>query len=405
MGSNGERGTPVTRRGTRTASAGGARLARSLAAAACGVLLGASGCGDLLGGNGGGGSRDWIEWKTPAGRLERFAWFGTPAADERRVYLEADSGAVAFDRATGELAWLSPLKRWGGSRNTLLHDGALFAAAGGEAPLYSLDAATGAIRWERYDLTAADPSFARSAIDDRSWYVGTRDLRVLALDPATGATRWEARIATDWLAQSVVRGLSVSGDTVYAAAERCLNQNCFEVAAVIVALDRRGGGELWRWQSAGKHSNIMQGAVVAGRLLLGSDRIDNTFFAVDRFTGKEVWRARGERGFAGPYGPPVVADGVVYAGMGDTRVYAAELETGRVLWSARTGSSILYVAVCGDYVLAHNQALEAIDRRTGKHAGKPVSGVGNELTVSNIQVYGSRAYIAGTQYLYAIRCD
>lgn len=382
------------------------RLARAATPLGWCVLLGASGCKDVFGGKRSeGDDRPRVEWKVPAGRVNRYAWFGTPAADEQRVYLEADTGAVAFDRATGALAWLSPIKHWGRSRNVVLRDGALFVASGGEVPVYSLDASTGAVRWERYDLGRADPSFARSEADDLSFYVGTTDLRVLALDRATGRTQWETRIASDWLEHSVVRGISTSGDTVYVAAERCLNGNCYEITGVIVALDRRTGAELWRWQGEGKQNSIMQSAVVAGHLLLGADRIDNTFFAVDRFTGKEVWRVKGERGFVGPYGPPVVTDGVVYAGMGDTRVYAADLETGRVLWSAKTGSSILYVAVCGDFVLAHNQALEAIDRRTGKHAGKPVSGEGSELTVSNIIVYGTHAYIAGSRYLYAIRCD
>lgn len=381
------------------------RMARTIAVLGSVMLTGASGCRDIFGGGKTGGRQQWIEWKVVAGRAVEHASSGAPVVDERRVYLGADTGFVAFDRTTGALIWRSPIEKWGGYRNIILHNGALLFASDRGGPVYSLDVNTGAVRWRRDDLANLGIHFPRSAADDRAWYVGTRDLRVMALDPETGATRWETRLATDWQEYSLVRGLSVSGDTVYAAAERCMNYNCFEVTGVIVALDRNTGAELWRWEAAGKQNNINENVVVAGRLLVGGDQIDNTFFAVDRFTGREVWRVKGERGFVGPYGPPAVADDIVYAGMGDTRVYAADLETGRVLWSTRTGGSILYVAVCGEYVIVHNQDLLVVDRRTGKVAGRPFPSSPDEFTVTDIAVHGNRAYIAGNRYLYSIRCD
>lgn len=381
------------------------RSVRAMAVFGCLMLLGASGCRDIFGGGKAGRQQGWIEWKVTAGRAVEHASFGAPVADDQRVYMGADTGFVAFNRATGALVWRSPIEKWGGYRNIILRNGALLFASDRQGPVYSLDASTGAVRWQRDDLAGQGVHFPRSVADDRAWYVATRDLRVMALDPETGKTAWATRLATDWQEHSGMRGLSVSGDTVYATADRCLNYNCFEVTGVIVALDRSTGAELWRWQAAGKQNNIAKNAVVAGRLLLGGDRIDNTFFAVDRFTGKEVWRVKGERGFVGPYGPPVVADGVVYAGMGDTRMYAAELETGRVLWSTPTGSSIIDVALCGDNVLVHNQALYVVDRRTGRRVATPVPGVDGEFTVTDIAVHGNRAYIAGSRYLYAVRCD
>ncbi|HEX8452990.1 MAG TPA: PQQ-binding-like beta-propeller repeat protein [Longimicrobium sp.] len=375
---------------------------RSVAVFGILMLLGASGCRDILGG--GSSSKQWIEWKVAAGRSGLHTSFGAPVADDQRVYLGADTGFVAFDRVTGALLWRSPIEKWGGYRNIISRNGALLFATDQLGPAYSLDAATGTVRWIRHDLAGRGVDFPRSAADDLAWYVATRSLDVMALDPETGRTIWQMRLAADWQEDSGMRGLSVSGDTVYAAAERCLNDNCFEVTGVIVALDRRTGAELWRWQAAGKQNNIVKSPVVAGRLLLGGDRIDNTFFAVDRFTGEEVWRVKGERGFVGPYSPPVVADGVAYSGMGDTRVYAAELETGRVLWSTPTGSSIIDVALCGAYVLVHNQALLVIDRQTGRRVATPVPG-DDEFTITDITVYGNHAYIAGNRYLYSIRCD
>jgi outer membrane protein assembly factor BamB len=374
------------------------------AALAICLPLAASGCREIFGGAKG-ERREWIEWKAPSGRATFHASTGAPLADESRVYMGADTGFVAFDRATGKMVWRSPIDRWKVYNRIITRDGALLFAPEQRSPVYSLDAATGAVRWRRDDLSGLGVHYAQTAADDRAWYVGTNDLRVLALHPGTGATLWETRVATEWLQNSHLRGVSVSGDTVYAAAERCLNFNCFEVTGVIVALDRATGAELWRWQGEGKQNTVTRSVPVAGRLLLGADRIDNTFFAVDRFTGREVWRVRGERGFVGPPRSPVVAERTVYVGMGDTRVYAADLETGRVLWSTPTGSSIIDVAVCGGYVIVHNQDVFVVDRRTGKVVAKPIPGEVDDFTVTDIGVHGNRAYIAGAQNLYSIRCD
>jgi outer membrane protein assembly factor BamB len=379
------------------------RVGSSLAPALS--LLLAAACDDLFGSGKADAPRQWIEWKTPAGRAGMNTSFGAPAVDDQRIYLGTETGLMAFDRRTGGVLWRSLIDRWQLLNEPMVHGGTLLVVPGQLSPTYAIDTGTGAVRWRRDDRAQLGLHYAQSAADDRAWYVGSNELRVLALNPANGEARWETAISSGWQANSLMRGLSVSGDTVYAAASRCLNTNCYEVTGVIVALDRLTGAELWRWEGAGNQNDVSEAVTVVGRFLLGGDRIDNTFFAVDRFTGREVWRVRGERGFVGPYNSPAVSGNVVYAGMGDTRVYAADLETGRVLWSTRTGGSIIDVAVCGEYLVVHNQDLLVLDRRTGKVAGRPFPSGPDEFTVTDIAVHGNRAYIGGNRYLYSIRCD
>jgi outer membrane protein assembly factor BamB len=60
------------------------------------------------------------------------------------LFIGIKGSAIALDRATGEVAWSTPLK---GSDfvNVALLDGDLYATARGE--VYCLDPATGRVRW------------------------------------------------------------------------------------------------------------------------------------------------------------------------------------------------------------------------------------------------------------------
>lgn len=385
------RGTIRPRRLTRRP--GGTPGAAALALA---FVAGITGCEQILGG------------KDP--RAERLAWkvavnssyHGRPAADLERVYVYADSGLAAFDPGTGRTIWHPRLRGGGGnSANIVERDGALYSSEVGVVRSY--DKRTGAVRWEY--SPAQSPDFAESAVDDRAMYVGTRDHHVIALGRDDGRVRWDVDVGPGWEHPGIVSGLSVSGDTVYAAVSRYLNFNGFESAGVIVAMDRATGRELWRYQSEGSRSNTIGAPQVAGRLLVTSSEYDNSVFAVDRFTGREVWRTLGRRGFVGPIESPHVVDGVVYIGMGDTYVYALELATGTVKWSTKTASSIVGIGVCGERVIVDNFDIEVVDRRTGKHLGVALLSDQSDFATSGVAVSGGRAFVAGTRHLYAVRCD
>jgi outer membrane protein assembly factor BamB len=354
-----------------------------------------SGCEAIFGG--GDRDEDHLLWKVASVS----GYGGRPAAEAGRVYVFADSGLAAFDAATGRMLWHPRLRGGGNSANIVERDGALYSAE--VEVVRSYDAATGAIRWEQRPSRSAD--YAESAVDDRAMYVGTREHRVIALARGDGRVLWEVDAGPGWQHAAAVSGLSVSGDTVYASIRRDLSSNGFDAAAVIVALDRGTGRELWRYQSEGTKSNAVGAPVVAGRLLVTSSEYDNSVFAVDRFTGREVWRTLGRRGFVGPIESPHVVDGVIYIGMGDTYVYAMDLATGTVKWSTKTASSVVGIGVCGERVIVDNFDIEVIDRRSGKHLDVALLSDQSDFATSGVAVSGGRAFVAGTRHLYAVRCD
>ncbi|HYW05339.1 MAG TPA: PQQ-binding-like beta-propeller repeat protein [Longimicrobium sp.] len=354
-------------------------------------------CGELLGGSSDGGGVVWAV-------AEASGFHGIPAVDGAHVYVEGDTGLAAFDQATGRKAWEPRLATGGGSQAVVFRAGRLYSAEVEVVRAY--DATTGAVIWSRPFPSQSGPDFGASAVDDAAVYVGTRDHRVLALNAANGATLWEVDVGRGWTFPGLVAGVSVSGDTVYAAVKRNLNPNGFEQAAVIVALQRSTGAELWRYQSAGTKSNVISAPVVADSLLVAADLHGNSMFAVDRATGSEVWRVLGDPSFVGPYGAPAVANGVAYMGSGDTRVHAVDLATGRVKWrSDGTGASIRAVGVCGDRVIVNNDDIQVLDRRTGKRLGVAMRSSGTEFATSGVAVAGGRAFIAGTRKVYAVSCE
>lgn len=361
------------------------------------LLLAGTACQDIT--NGGTGGTAKVLWTTPVqGKLAGSS--RVPATDGHRIYATG-TGVAAFDAQNGALLWQSP--PFTASIPTFLsaREGQVFFA---EAVAVGLDAQSGRELW-RF-TPAGDASLSQSAVDDRAFYFGTDSRNAYAVRITDGTPIWNIRLGPDWQSGSWIKGLSISGDTVYAAVDRYYSQNGYYSAGVIVALDRTTGRELWRYQNGdGSDSRGVIGApTVAGRLLLSSDHKRGAFFAVDRFTGQEVWRVATGAGFAGPDSPPVALGGVAYASGNDTYVYALDLASGKVLWKTRPamGGSV-YHAVCGNAVFNNFQGLGIVDRHTGKLLGTRFDGDGERIT-SGFAVHEDRIFFLTHKAAYALKC-
>lgn len=364
----------------------------------CALVVTAASCKDATGGGGGGGPAA-IVWRTPV--ADKFAGtISVPQADADRMYVTG-TGLAAFDLRTGAPVWKTGPFTQSIPAYVSVQGGRVLAA---EAAAFAFDAATGRELWRT--LLDGDASLSENTADERAFYVGTRTHRVYALGLESGAPLWVADLGMSWPAESLVKGIAVSGDTVYATVERPYSANGFLSAGVIVALDRGTGRELWRYQNgAGDTSRGVIGApTVAGRLLLASDHKGNAFFAVDRFTGAEVWRTPTQPGAPGPEARPVVADGVAYASGADTYVYSLELATGRVIWKTRPamGSSVFH-AVCGGAVFNNFQGLGIVDRAGGRLLGTMFDG-DNERVTSGFAVRDGMIFFVTHRAAYALRC-
>jgi outer membrane protein assembly factor BamB len=330
--------------------------------------------------------------------------FIRPALDAERIYADYEGGGpiVALSRTTGEEVWRYE-RPFGGPSSVSVHRGKVLFAG---TYAIALDAVTGRELW-RYDLGGSASLGVTSAQAD-GFYLGT-DRFILGVSVQDGSLLWRTEVGPGWRYRGIVRGVSVSGDTVYANVEQYLAENGHLAVGHVFALDRRTGAILWKFTEGDgtDRSWFRNEPVVAGRFLLLSDHEKNMWIAVDRMTGQLRWRAPGDRDrYFGALDAPKVSGDTVYAASADRWVTAMNLNTGAVLWATRLGGSIDAITLCGNRVLAHDLGLNVLERTTGKLLKVVVEDTPgySTLLVSKFASDGRHAYVLGNRFVYGYRC-
>lgn len=253
------------------------------------TVLAGSVRGTLYGFDAGSGRERWT-WRVNAPAAPdhpRRAWmYQAPAVDGDTVFqaYSASDGmhVAALDVHTGQQRWVSGSigSTWLSKGTVVVGDGVVFAMAQG-GQVSALDAATGAIRWQR--------------------------------NPGSGWTYASATVAGGLLLRPY------SGD-------------------LLVAMDVATGVERWRYRSPGASfifgsSTAASPAVRDGVAYMGFT--DGAVTALDLATGRPRWTQ--PTGHAVLSSPAVGGD-IVYAGSNDGRVRGFDRRTGQPLWSYDLGA-------------------------------------------------------------------
>lgn len=139
-------------------------------------------------------------------------------------------------------------------------------------------------------------------------------------------------------------------------------------------------------------------AVADGVVYIGSS--DSKVYALDAATGAERWSYQTANIVRSS---PAVADGVVYVGSKDFTVYALDATTGEKRWATKTGGVIESdPAVAGGvvYVGSNDSTVYALDAATG--AGRWSYETGDEVD-SGPTVTGGVVYVGGNDFtMYAL---
>jgi eukaryotic-like serine/threonine-protein kinase len=167
----------------------------------------------------------------------------------------------------------------------------------------------------------------------------------------------------------------------------------------LYALDLAAGTLKWKFKT---ESRITSSPAVSGGLVyFGS--YDSNFYAVDTATGKEKWRFKtsGERRFAAKHlhgaepanetmpdpfdfflSSPVVWNGAVYFGSGDTNIYALEAASGALKWKFKTGDVVHASPAISDgtlFVGSWDSYFYALDAASGKEKWRFKTGEDPEI--------------------------
>lgn len=233
---------------------------------------------------------------------------GPFAADGLAYVVDGDGIIHALALAGGTPVWqtTTPLK----VGSDLAVDGNRLFVGTSDGLLVAIDATTGAELWRKTVSPAAGPVHSPAAADGLV-VAATDDLVLTASDPATGATRWLVNLQPGVVGTPVVAdGLALVGATGDHAETH------------LAAYDVVSGAPRWV-----ADENVFSPAVADGIGFSGSDI--GIVSARALATGAERWRVS----FGVRVRPPAVGGGAVYVSIdGTNEIVALDRATGRELW-------------------------------------------------------------------------
>jgi eukaryotic-like serine/threonine-protein kinase len=284
----------------------------------------------------------------------------TRSADWRQHYHGPHHRGVNFVETALSPATVGSLRSawtYGGSssmsaNDPITADGTVFVVVrvlAGKSKLLALDAATGAVRWNKFGNFGGTPALMNGRL-----YVEVPapafPTMITALDPATGATIWSTPVPQ-------LEDFTVTSDAVYAAG--------FGFTDRVDALDARTGRVLWRYSSL---ENQVATAPVAsdGIVYFGqSSGVDGELRALDAATGAVLWRRTGVI----PGGPLSIDHGVLFVGTWSHRVEAFRAKTGTRLWATPAGDIVFTVPAVNDG-LVFSGSLDSHVYALNSHTGR-----------------------------------
>jgi outer membrane protein assembly factor BamB len=325
--------------------------------------------------------------------------FGAPALDEGKLFVVC-SGIQAYAQDSGRALWHSQQVQYN-PHKAITAGGRVLVV---EATVSALDEKTGEKEWEfRPDANA---SLGRATTQGNRLYFGTSSHRLYAVRVSDGKVLWQTDLGQAWEYPAVVRGLAAAGKMLFATVEQWRTENGTKASGWLIALDAKTGKMLWRYSTGtgDQRRGFSSSPVVTSGLVLAADYLSNAIEAIDRKTGRQVWRFEGERNFAGFPEAPVVVGGNVYAGSGDTYVYAIDLITGRRIWRTKMPASNESYAACGGELLVNYRGLAALNLRTGHLDRTLLPGTG-EFVTSDFATLKDQLFIGGVKGVYAFACE
>ena len=226
------------------------------------------------------------------------------SADNRLYAIAADSGRERWHFETQGIVRSAPA----------VSDGVVFFGSR-DHNLYAVDASTGSMKWRVDTLKEV---VSAPLVNKGTVYIGSRSSDLFALDAATGGVKWKNFYWSSWVESSA----RIRDGILYIGSSD---------AQQLYAIDSRSGRRIWAFDTNG--SPWSTPAVTKRHVFIGAAGVEHYFidhrggfFAVDRITGKEIWRfpmpAVANSSTSGVASSPVVQDKMVFFGGLDGVFYA-----------------------------------------------------------------------------------
>jgi eukaryotic-like serine/threonine-protein kinase len=300
-------------------------------------------------------------------------------AGDKLFFGSSDHCLYALDLATGAQKWR--FKSEGRITSSPAVSAGVVYFGSYDGIFYAVNAASGELKWKfqtggerRFaakHLHGAEPAsetmpdpfdfyLSSPAVSNGAVYFGSGDTNIYSLDAATGSLKWKFK----------------TGDVVHASP--AISDGKLFVGSwdsYFYALDASSGKELWRFKTgedAEFHNQvgIQSSAAVADGVVYFGCR-DSKFYAVDAATGKERWSYHNKGSWV--ISSPAVRDGRVYFATADTGLlHAFDAKVGTPLFSLDFKHWVMFSSpvIAGDtlYIGSHQGKLNAIDLKAQKLA-------------------------------------
>ena len=205
-------------------------------------------------------------------------------------------------------------------------DGAVYFGSG-DGNIYSLDAASGSLKWK---FKTGNVVHASPAIADGVLFVGSWDSYFYAVDAATGTEKWRFHTGEDPVnhnQQGIQSSAAVADGVVYFG---CRDGHLY-------ALDEKTGAMKWAYNTKG--SWILNSPAVSQGKVYFATSDTGLLYAADAKTGEIAFSVK----CGWPmYSSPVIAGSMLYIGSTAGTLNAVNLADGSKAWSFTTEAAKKY---------------------------------------------------------------
>jgi outer membrane protein assembly factor BamB len=203
-----------------------------------------------------------------------------------------------------------------------------------------------------------------------SLYLGGMDGKIYAVNPANGTIVWATELeplpAGGWFSPTSFAAIystpASDGKMVFAGSYLLTGS---AEHGRIFGLNAENGTVVWTYPARGTLGATVIGSIAVANGLVYAGATDHKIYALNAATGEKKWEfTTGDQIWAGP----VVQNGVVYAGSFDKTLYALDATTGLEKWHFETdGAIVAPVLVFNNivYVGSYNRHFYALDAANG----------------------------------------
>lgn len=193
-----------------------------------------------------------------------------------------------------------------------------------DGDVYSLDVATGALRWQFH---TGDVVHASPAVDGGVVFIGSWDTYFYALDAASGKLLWRFRTGEDPVIHNQIgiqSSAAVADGMVYFG---CRDSNVY-------ALDVRTGAKKWVYGNKGSWV-IGSPAINNGKLYFATSD-SGLLRAADAKTGSQLFSISIKWPM---FSSPAIAGNMLYIGSHEGKLFAVDLSSRKITWTFQTDAS------------------------------------------------------------------